>query len=849
MHALLVRSGVKTKSRTRGLIPGAFVASLATFLSVPSNAQGSADSSALAGNATTTTAGNPSGTAAEAPQRVVVTGSRARNRTVFDSPVPVDLFSGTQLTQALSAGDVGQALQNLDPAINMPRVSSSGTSDTVRTIQLRGLAPDETLVLVNGKRRHVSSVMDTEGLFPGTVSVDINALPSSSIDSIEVLRDGAGAQYGSDAVAGVVNFRLKSSSTGGSAAITFGANHTRFAPDDRHITDGQTVTVSADKGLSIGDGGFFHFGGDVQNKKGTNRAGPTLAADASENDTPADEALNGQVLYKSGDPDQHGGDLFYNAGLPLGGGLRAYSFATYSDRHSEGGAFFRYPGDSTNVVSVYPAGYRPQTTNNDSDVSWVGGLAASTAAWTIDGSARIGQNDFDYGVKNSLNASLGAASPTQFHLADFRFRQLALNLDATRELDSSWLAEAASVAVGAELMRETYRTRPGDAASYAAGPQTSAPPGAQAGPGLSPQDAVDLARYVKSAYADLDLPVTQRLLLDVAARYSDYGGADNALTGKLAARYKISEALLLRGSFSNSFRAPALAQTGFRFTTLNFNADGTGLQNDALLPASDPLAKAFGAKPLKPELSTNLSLGAAWKAASATTFTLDAYRIRIRNRITRSSDLQSDAVSTYLDSIGRTDIESVAFLTNALDTTTQGVDVVANQSLTVAAGTLNLSAALNFNRTKIDSVRNSSTALAAIDPSLTLLTPESLLVVTRGSPKNKFVLSGDWTSGVWGAVARVTRYGAVYDQSFDSSAPIVDGASAQRYGANWSTDLEVSYHFTPTVSVALGGNNIFDRYPDKTYAGSTLGGALPYDYIAPIGINGAFYYGRLAVTF
>ncbi|HEY9025699.1 MAG TPA: TonB-dependent receptor, partial [Burkholderiaceae bacterium] len=544
-----------------------------------------------------------------------------------------------------------------------------------------------------------------------------------------------------------------------------------------------------------------------------------------------------------------GGDLWYNAALPLGGGLRAYSFATYARRDSRGGAFFRWPGDAENVPAIYPNGYRPQTTNRDQDVSWVGGFTQSTADWTIDASARVGQNDFDYGVEHSANASLGAASPTAFHLADFRFRQVALNVDANREVAASWLAEPASLALGAEAMHERYRTRPGDAASYAAGPDTGAPPGAQAGPGLSPADAVDLGRWVKSAYADVDLPVTQRLLLDLAARWSGYGGAGDAVTGKLAARYKPTDAFLLRGSFSNSFRAPALAQTGFRFTTLNFNQDGTGLQNDALLPASDPLAHAFGARKLKPELSTNLSLGAAWKATGTATLSVDAYRIRVRNRITRSSDLQSDAVSAYLDSIGRTDIESVAFLTNALDTTTQGVDLVANDTLAVAGGTLNLNAALNLNRTKIDRVRDGSAALAAIDPSLTLLTPESLLIVKRGSPTNKLVLGADWTGGSWGLTGRVTRYGAVYDQSFDSNAPVVDGASAQRHGANWSTDLELSYRATPQVTLALGGNNIFDRYPDRTYAGGTLGGALPYDYIAPIGINGAFYYGRLAITF
>lgn len=787
--------------------------------------------------------------AAGAAQQVVVTGSRARARTVFDSAVPIDLFSGAQLAQSLSSGEIGQVLQKLDPSINMPRVSASGTSDTVRTIQLRGLAPDETLVLVDGKRRHTSAVMDTEGLFPGTVSVDINAIPLSAIDSIEVLRDGAGALYGSDAVAGVVNFRLKKSASGGSASVTFGADSTRFKPSDRRITDGRSLVVSADKGLALGDGGFLHFGGDALHRKGTNRSGPASAADASWNDLPEDEALSGQVLYKSGDPDQQGGDLWANAGLSLGGNLRAYSFATLSRRNAEGGAFFRWPGDPDNVEAVYPKGYRPVTTNRSTDVSWVGGLAQSTADWTIDASARLGQNDFDYGVKDSLNASLGTASPTSFHLADFRSRQVALNLDANREIASAWLAEPATLAIGAEAMHEGYRTRPGDPASYAAGPDTSAPPGAQAGPGLRPVDAVDLGRWVKSAYADVDLPVTGRLLLDVAARWSGYGGAGDAVTGKLAARYKLTDALLVRGSFSNSFRAPALAQTGFRFTTLNFNEDGSGLQNDALLPATDPLAQAFGAQRLKPELSTNLSLGGAWKATGRTTLSVDAYRIHIRNRITRSSDLQSPSISTYLSTHGHGDIESVAFLTNALDTTTQGIDLVANQALDVAGGTLDLNAALNFNRTKIDRAREGSAALSAIDPDVPLLTPGSLLVIKRGSPTSKFVFSGDWTGGAWGATARVTRYGAVYDQSYDGSAPQVDGANAQRFGANWSTDLELSYRVTRRVTLAVGGDNVFDRYPDRSYAGNTLGGALPYDYVAPIGMNGAFYYGRVVVTF
>lgn len=788
--------------------------------------------------------------ATAAIDQVTVVGSRARNRTVFDSAVPIDRFGQREVENALSSGEVGAALQALSPSINFPRIESSGASDSVRGVQLRGLAPDQVLVLINGKRRHASAVLDTESSYAGTVPVDVNAIPPGAIDHIEILRDGAGAQYGSDAVAGVINIVLKQNRTGGSASVSYGANHTDFKPTDERKTDGQTKIASADYGVPLGDAGFLRFGAETRSRNPTQRAGFSDAGWTSWNFTPADQALDGKVVFKSGDSQSHNNYFFYNAMLPLADGVDAYSFATVNKRKSDGSAYFRYPGDPSNVEAVYPSGYRPGTQGDMTDTSVVAGVRLASAGWNWDVSARHGGNLFRYDLSNSLNASLGAQSPTSFHLASFDFRQNALNADVTRELDFG-IAAPVNLALGVEYMRETYQSTPGDAASYAAGPITDAPPGAQAGPGLRPQDAFDGSRSMRSVYADIESDVTSRLLLGAAARYSDYSDFGSASTGKLSARYKVSDGFLLRGSLSNSFRAPALVQTGFRFSTLNFNSDGSALQTASLLPAADPLARAFGAESLKPEKSTNLSLGLAWRPQRSTSVTVDGYRIKIRDRISRTSDLQSDAATAYLAGIGRSDIQSVAYLANLLDTSTTGLDAVVNHDLPLTGGKLDLSAALNLNKTRIDGVRQHAAALDKIDPELTLLTDNSLFRFRNASPKSKLVLGADWQAAQWSLLARATRFGPLKDFSYDEDAEVIDGVHAQRFAAVWTLDLEAQLKLSKQLTLAVGGDNIFDRYPQRVREtnNATYGGALPYNFINPIGVNGAYFYGRLRYTF
>ena len=767
---------------------------------------------------------------------ITVFGSRVKSRTVFDSASPIDVFSPVEVQQALASGELGQALQSLSPSINMPRASSSGTSDSVRTIQLRGLAPDEVLVLVNGKRRHTNSVMDIEGLFPGTVSVDLNAIPQEAIDHIEILRDGAGAMYGSDAIAGVVNIVLKSGDHGGNVDASYGENHTHFAPTGQTITDGRNRTIDFDYGLPLGERGSIRFGADYQNRGATNRAGPTDSSYASYYNTPADQALNNQVVFASGDPDLVNKSLFYNAELPLSQGADLYSFATLNWRNTKGDAFFRYPGDPTNVPQLYPQGFRPISTGASHDLGLVAGARGTDDGWKWDLSARDGYNTFSYGLENSLNASLGPASPTGFHVADFTYEERALNLDLAKEVPVTGLSSALNVSAGAEYMHQAYHTSPGDPASYAIGPyfySADSPPGSQGDNGLAPKDAAHLTRHVTSLYLDVDNELTRSLLLGVAGRYSNYSDYGSSTTGKFTVRYKFTDDFLIRGAVSNSFRAPSLAQTGLRLTTLNLNSSGQGLQNTAFLPPTDPLAGAYGGLPLKPEKSVNYTSGLAWRVAAGTEASLDLYQIRIHDRITPTGQISIAPDAQYPD------LAAVSYLTNGLDTTTRGLDAVISHHRPLGDGEIKVSAAFNRNYNHLDGLRNELVDQGVNAP--------VVIPLLYGSPATKLVLAVDWSDERWGAYVKPIRYGSMYAFTYDSAEPSFDGANAQHYSAAWTVDAEAHYNLSKDVLFAVGGTNVFNRYPDQTTPGGTYGGSFPYNYANPVGINGAYYYVRLAV--
>lgn len=779
-------------------------------------------------------------------EEVVVVGTRTAGRTVLESPVPVDVVGANELARAATIpGELGSALQALVPSFNFPRQSNSGTADNVRAAQLRGLSPDQVLVLVNGKRRHTSSVVNLESkIGRGTSPVDFNTIPTNAIQRVEVLRDGAGAQYGSDAVAGVINVVLKGGGSGGQVSSAFGLHHTDFEPTGQTLTDGQTWTANGDVGLPLGQGGFVRVGAEYLNRNATNRAGIGVLP-FFEEDTPANNAAVTRRVFKAGDGDVEATSVFYNGELPAGDAT-LYSFGTYADRDSTGSGFFRFPDSSANIPSIFPFGYVPETTGKDKDLSLTAGARADLAGWDLDTSVTYGRNRFRSGLSRSLNPSLGAASPTSFRLATYTFDQLTANLDLSREYDVG-LAGPLTVAAGAEYRRETFETKAGDPASYAAGTEPGKSIGAQAGPGLAPADTADLDRDVYALYLDLEGKLTDRLDVTLAGRYEHYSDFGDSVTGKAAARFEVADGWALRGSVSNSFRAPSLSQSGFQFTTVNLG-DGGALTSIRQLAVDNPIARALGAEDLEEETSFNLAGGIVGRVG-AFTLSVDVFQIDVDDRITLSERIGGTALTDFIQSrFGVAGIENVTFFTNAVDTRTRGIDVVAGYGFDLTGpleGRLDLTAAYNRADTDIRRVRATPAALLALGVDEVVFGVEERNTLEGAAPKDKLILSADWQGDRFGALARATRFGKT-TRVFNFGGGFTP---TQTYGAEWAIDLELSAELVEGLTLAVGGNNVFDNYPDRSIEDIGYFGHFPYDVLSPVGLNGAYYYVRTRYTF
>lgn len=775
---------------------------------------------------------------------VIVTGTRAQDRTALESASPIDILSKQDLAKAgVLNGELGQALQVLLPSLNFPRQSNATGADHVRSAQLRGLSPDQVLVLVNGKRRHTSAVVNLEAKTgKGTNPVDFNAIPVSAIARIEVLRDGAGAQYGSDAIAGVINVILDDSAEGATASIAYGAHRTEFTPTGETLIDGQTMTASASLGNKIGSEGFIRFGIEYKDRNATNRAGLDQLP-FWENQSPENIATIGHRNYHPGDPQTQDINLWLNTATTMNDAMEWYAFATYNQRDSIGAAFYRYPDSSANIPLIYPNGYRPETGGDNRDLSLSSGLRGNAGNWNYDTSLTWGQNRFNLGLRNSLNPSLGNVSPTAFHLAGYQFEQLTANLDFNRLVTFS--DQSLTLATGAEYRHEAYDTRAGDPASYAAGPNIGSPPGAQAGPGLSPADAVNLSRSVFGTYVELSGDLSERFFGTAALRYEDYSDFGGQLTGKLAGRFQINTTVALRGAVSNNFRAPSLSQTGYRFTVTNFG-DGGALTQVRLLAVDDPIAVALGARDLKPETSRNFSFGMTAQPVSGLDISLDAFQIDVDNRVTISERIGGPALVNFLDSqFGITDIESVNFFTNAVDTRTRGAELVANYSTEAWSGKLNLTGTYSYAKTAIRAIQATPPELLALDPDYVLVGVEERNTLTTAAPRTRAIFSAQWQGNAWSWLGRATRHGSA-TRVFNFG----DGFEPQQtYGAEWQLDAEASYRFNSTLAVSIGANNLLDNYPDASISDINYFGNFPYDFLSPIGMNGAYYYARFDFSF
>jgi len=776
---------------------------------------------------------------------VIVTGTRASDRTVLESTSPVDVLTAEDIRKAgVINGELGSALQSLLPSFNFPRQSNSGGADHVRAAQLRGLSPDQVLVLVNGKRRHHSALVSTGSkIGRGTTPVDFNAIPVSAIKRIEVLRDGAGALYGSDAVAGVINVILDNTPEGGAIEASFGAHHTDLKPIGRTLTDGQTGNFSANVGTALSDdGGFLRVGVEYKNREATNRAGFDQIPPWDQTD--ANLALQGQRNYVLGDGASKDLNAWLNTEIPFGETSTFYAFGTYNQRDSEGANYFRYPDGDANWKEIYPNGYRPVSEGENRDVQAVAGARGQWGEWTYDASLDFGQNDFTYRMRNTLNASLGPTSPTRFKTADYQYAQSVANLDLGRVFEQGGNITH-TLGLGAEARHERYETRPGDPGSYAAGPFTDRPTGSQAGGGLTPQDAADLARDVASVYASVSSQIGDNFSSDIAARYEHHDDFGGELTGKLGLRYAFSPAFALRGSVSNNYRAPSLAQIGYESTSTGYNAAGQLVQG-RLLSVNNPIARGLGATDLKPEKSLNTSLGFTSRIGDNFDVSLDLFQIDIDDRIALSEAITGDALTGFVQQqYGVTGLESASFFVNAADTRTRGAELVANWRHALGDGQLQLTGTWAYAKTELKNVLPTPAALQALDSAYVLFGVEESNTLTDATPRTRAQLSASWSNDRWSLTSRVSRHGSA-TRVFNFGGGF---EPTQTYQAEWQLDAEAEYRITPQWSVAIGGQNLTDNYPDLSNEDIYYYGNLPYDVLSPIGSNGAYFYGRVRYTF
>lgn len=773
---------------------------------------------------------------------IVVTGSRLPGRTATNSPVPIDVLSGDALVATGAvAGELGQAISVLAPSFNFPRQSNSGTSDHIRAGQLRGLSPDQTLVLVNGRRRHQSAVVNTETkIGRGTAAVDFNTIPLGAVSRVEVLRDGAGALYGSDAIAGVVSVILDREPSGFEITTSYGFHRTDVEPIDQTLTDGETFTLALEGGAPLGDDGFIRSGLEYRDRRATNRAGfdtiPFFIAP-----TPANLARRGLRNYAEGDPDTVALNAWFNAEAPLNSAV-VYGHGTIGRSETDGATFYRYPNGTDTITSLYPDGFLPITLGTSDDLAFTGGVRAPTGGWNGDYSLTYGRNQFTYGVRNSLNASLGPSTPTTFRSGRYEFDQLAANVDFTRGFDLAW--GRTEVATGLEFRRETYDTHAGDPASYVAGPLALAI-GAQGAPGLTPEDERSVQRNVGGAYVEVGVRPVERLLIEAAARFETYDDFGEALTGKLAASYRISDAVSVRGAVSNSVRAPFLGQIAFADRTSNFGTGGT-LAITRTLPVDDPIARALGARDLEEEQAFNLSAGLTVTPLAGLSVSLDAFRIAVDDRITLSDRFFGPALEAFVQAqpTGR-GVQSVRFFTNAVDTETEGVDLVASWRTSFAGGDLRLDGAWSYAITDIVGTRATPTALLALDPTFRLVGVEEVNTLEEAAPRWKALVSAEWSRDRLRLLGRVNGYGSTV-RVFNFGGGF---EPRQEYGAETTLDLEAGYDLTDRIDWTVGVSNAFDEYPDRSSADIGYFGNLPYDILSPVGINGRYLYTRVTARF
>ncbi len=785
--------------------------------------------------------------AGPAPASVVVLGSRGAARTALDAAAPVGLISGKDMQMA-GPLELGKLLQTLDPSFNFSSTFISDGTDIIRPATLRSLGPDQLLVLVNGKRRHQQALVNVQQTIGrGSAGTDINAIPMSAIQRIEVLRDGAAAQYGSDAIAGVINIVLKQQTDSTQLSGSIGGTSEG---------GGALRSASANTGWAIGDGGYVNLTVEGRRRGETNRAGPdTLRVDPP------------RVTQRIGDSLAKDKYFWWNAAVPAGQG-EFYSFGGVSHRSGDSAGFFRTSDDGRNVPSVYPNGFLPNIRTTVKDGSAAFGYRRDLAAgWKADFSVNHGRSELDFHEKETINISywyepkpgggIYAESPLEADTGVLKFKQTTVNADLRGPIRIG--GRDISFATGFEYRRDGYAIEAGDPVSYQYGRSNNpaivirdqnggiAASGTQGFPGYTPATAVDDSRHNIALYLDAEHKLTNQLLLGAAVRWEKYSDFGSTTTGKLSLRYDPSKTVGLRSTLSTGFRAPGVQQKFYSSVSTNLN--GAGVLTETLTAREgSAVTRAFGIPNLKQETSKNASVGIVLRPVSNFSLTADLWGIDIDDRIVFSSNIAPESgpcpsaaacpIKAILDPLK---VGQAQFFTNAIDTQTRGLDIVAEHTTRWTGSTLVLSGQFDFNRTRVVGRHSDSPVLTGTQ----LFDDAQVTLIERGQPRQHHVLSADYTRGAWNGNLRANYYGEVQGQGF--TAPFV-----QTWDAKWIVDATLRYNLSKTASLTVGSNNIFNTFPtkwDPVRAAPFPQMGFTYCWeTCPFGINGRSWYARVDVT-
>lgn len=800
----------------------------------------------LTGTASIAQANAAEGADSSNVERIVTVGTRMSNRTVAESPAPIDIISADAIKNS-GATSTPDMLRKLAPSFNMTNTTTSDGQDLMRPATLRSLGPDQVLVLINGKRRHQQAVVAVqENVGRGSAGTDLSSIPMTAISHIEILRDGAAAQYGSDAIAGVINIILKNNG-GGTAWAQYG---------ETSEGDGESTELGANYGFEIGDRGMLNLTFEYADNGEMNRATPT---------TWFGSIPEPKQLLLVGEAETKMTSVWANFSYDLGEGSELYAFGGITKKEGDSLGFYRGAKDNRVWSQLFPDGVTPGLGTESEDSSFALGYKTEVGDWGIDASVVTGENRFEFRNTNSLNASYGPDSPTSAYDGALVFSQTTFNLDAVTAVDLGFYDET-SIAIGVEYRIDGYEQEAGDEVTYARGDTLCAEsvnptgdplfvacsggditaPGMQGFQGYSPAMAIDTDRKSFAIYLDTETSVTEDLLIAAAVRYEDYDDFGSTVIGKLSTHLTLTDELSLRGSASTGYRAPGMQQSNF--TQRSISLDNGELADLVTLRPNDALAKELGFNELKEETSTNISAGVVFSSGSFSS-TLDVYQINIDDRIAYSGNIQR-GINGTIDSFfakhsgtgGALDgVANVSIFTNAIDTETFGLDWVNSYTQEVEDfGNIVYELAYHQNDTEVTNINTSS----SIVPNETIFDDAQILLIEKGQPQQRLSASAMLDLDTWSVTGRVTHYGEVSTAAY--------GSAPNTWGAKNLIDLTARWSVTDQLDISGGILNLTDEYPDEW---GTEGGIFPeigfkYGWASmPFSIAGREYYVRASYNF